>query len=50
VAIVKIIAIVAGWAVEFSLRIIAYVVGGFGRPPRLNVRSGPFLDVTPRMT
>ena len=28
-AIVKIIAIVAGWTVRFSLRIIAYVVGGF---------------------
>ncbi len=31
VAVVKIVAIVAGWVVQFSLRIIAYVVGGFGR-------------------
>jgi hypothetical protein len=29
--IVKVVAIVAGWVVQFSLRIIAYVVGGFER-------------------
>jgi hypothetical protein len=28
-AIVKVIAILAGWAVRFSLKIVAYVVGGF---------------------
>jgi hypothetical protein len=33
VAIVKIIAIVAGWAVQFFLRIIAYIVGGTRVPP-----------------
>lgn len=30
-AIVKVIAILAGWAVQFSLRIVAYMVGGFER-------------------
>lgn len=34
-AIVKVIAILAGWAVQFSLKIVAYVIGGFERllPP-----------------
>ena len=30
-AIVKVIAILAGWVVQFSLKILAYVVGGFER-------------------
>lgn len=30
-AIVKVIAILAGWALQFSLKIIAYLIGGFER-------------------
>ena len=46
VAIVKVVAIVAGWAVQFSLRIINYIVGGFERlaPRRPLIRT-----IRPRM-
>jgi hypothetical protein len=30
-AIVKVIAVLAGWALQFSLKIIGYVIGGFER-------------------
>lgn len=43
VAVVKIAAIVAGWVVQFSLAIIAYVVGGFGRlAPRRPIDLGRY--------
>ena len=46
VAIVKVVAIVAGWAVQFSLRIINYIVRGFERlaPRRPLIRT-----IRPRM-
>jgi hypothetical protein len=43
VAIVKVVAIVAGWAVQFSVRIIAYIVGGIERlAPRRPIDLGRY--------